>query len=361
MNDPLATCFTPYKLEAPVRTISSMTLAVVLLAGGAAAQPAQPTHAVLFQENEVRPGEKVRVTTTDGSVVSGRLLTLTAAAITIDTRNGAQVLPSNRVARLVVKDSVRNGALIGLVAGAAAGLAGGAAINAICVNETGGCPGTILLLTAIGALGGAGIGAGIDGLRHRTLFDSMPQVPGEYSPELMVNVGFGRSGTLGRATTGPPSAGLSWAMRHSSGFGLALDANRTFAQSVRTVPCANARTTLGSVKNCVGEAREGVEGTTTASAVAQYYFARSHVQPYASAGVALYQQLLLAAETVQPFRPELPFALQTSHRVTGVALVAGGGVRIAFGRHGSIRPDISLYKGERWTHVRVSVGAGVGW
>ena len=262
-----------------MRTISSVTLALVLLARGAAAQPTQPTPVVWLQEDEVRPGEKVRVTTADGQVVSGRLLTLTAAAITIDTRNGAQVLPANRIARFVVKDSVRNGALIGLVAGAAAGLAGGTAINAICLNETGGCPGAMLLLTAIGALGGAGIGAGIDGLRHRTLFDSMPQVPGEYSPELMVNVGFGRSGTLGRAATGPPSAGLAWSMRHSSGFGLALDASRTFGQSVRTVGCANARTALPSVLNCVGEARQGVEDTTTASAVAQDDFARPHVQP----------------------------------------------------------------------------------
>ncbi len=118
-----------------MRTITSVALAVLLLARGAAAQPTQPTPAAWFQEDEVRRGEKVRVTTTDGRVVSGRLLTLTAAAITIDTRNGAEVLPANRIARFVVKDSVRNAALIGLVAGAAAGLAGGAAGRARCARS----------------------------------------------------------------------------------------------------------------------------------------------------------------------------------------------------------------------------------
>jgi hypothetical protein len=168
-------------------------LVLIVLARTTAAQTAQPSLAALAAE--VPTGEKIVVVTTDGAKISGRLRTLTTDALALDTRHGLETLPATRIDRIVVKDSVRNGFWIGLGIGAAAGLAGGLLVNAICVNETGSCPGTVLGLTAIGAAAGAGIGAGADGLRHRTVFNTMAHVPAENAPHVAVNPALGQSET----------------------------------------------------------------------------------------------------------------------------------------------------------------------
>ena len=317
---------------------------------------AQPTGAWL--RNVVNVSDNVLVTTTDGSRLSGRVRSLTEASLTVDTRDGPQTLPANRIGRIVVKDPIRNGLLIGLGIGAGVGVTGGLLVNAICVNETGGCPGTVLLLTGIGAAAGAGIGAGLDGLRHRTTFDILPDAPHEYAPELFANVGVGRSQMSGLSLTGAPSAGASFAMRHTSGLGFALDVTRTTGRSTRDVACAESTPSNAS---CNGGGQEGVVDTTIASARAQYYFSHSRVQPYVSGGAAIYQDSLSFVLTARPFPSGAPVTYQALNRSRGLALVVGGGVRIALNKRLSFRPDVTIYKDSRWTHVRPSVGFGVGW
>ena len=340
------------------RTGSWILLALLLVVPAAAAQST-----VADVQDKPRPGEKVVVTTTDGSQVTGRLLSLTPASLAIASRDGQRTVPTGQVTRVVVKDSIRNGLLIGTGVGAGIGLAGGLAMNAICSNEGGACIGGALLLTGIGAAAGAAIGGGIDGLRHRTAFDVIPGVPGEYSPALIASVGGGRSAgglAAGAGFTGPPNVGVAWAMRHTSGFGFTLDASRTIGRSTRQVSCTDAPSDV-PVANCVGAGEEGVVDTTTASATAQYYFSRSRVQPYVSGGAALYEDSLAGVRTIQhPWMPR-PIALQSLERSHGVAFVGGGGARIVLTRHLALHPAVMIYRGGDWTHVRASVGMGVGW
>ena len=162
------------------------------------------------------------------------------------------------------------------------------------------------------------------------------------------------------ASSAHRALGAGWFIQHTSGFGLALDATRTVGRATHTVSCANVSHQQAPIANCVGDGEEGVVDTTIATAKAQYYFRRSRVQPYVSGGAALYQDSLLIVNNVQPFPNRPPFALQSLGRHRGMAVVAGGGLRVG-GRLASLRPDVTLYKSGRWTHVRASVGAAFGW
>ena len=356
--EPMEPDISPSCMESIMKISGSILLGSLLSPAIAYGQPAQPTLA--FVENEVRPGETLLVTTSDGTRMTGRLRALTAASLAIETADGVRTLRADQVQRIVVKDSIRNGLLIGLGTGAAIGATGGLLVNAVCVNETGACPGVVLFLTGIGAAAGAGLGAGMDGLRHRTVLDLMPDMPHEFSPEIGLNLGVARSRMFGAGLIGPPSLGAGWFIQHTSGFGLALDATRTVGRATHTVSCANVSHQQAPIVNCVGDGKEGVVDTTIATAKAQYYFRRSRVQPYVSGGAALYQDSLLIVNNVQPFPNRPPFALQSLGRHRGMAVVAGGGLRVG-GRRASLRPDVTLYKSGRWTHVRASVGAAFGW
>lgn len=334
-------------------------VASLLFASFGYAQPSEATLASVA--NEIREGESLLVTTSDGARISGRVVSLTAASLTLDTRQGARTLRAGDVRRIVVKDSIRNGLLIGLASGAAAGAAGGLLLNAICVNETGACPGIVLLLTAIGGGAGAGIGAGLDGLRHRTVLDLIPAEPGELSPEIGAAISIGRSRASGPALIGAPSLGAGWLIRHTSGLALALDATRTVGRATHTVACAGASGPEESPGNCVGQGQQGVVDTTIATAAIQYYFTRSRVQPYVAGGAALYQDSLLVVRTARsiPNRPAVAFESLGRHR--GVAFAGGAGARLAVTPSLALRPEVTIFQGARWTHVRASVGAAFGW
>jgi len=355
--EPMQPDLSPSGMESVMRISGLILLGSLLSAAMAYGQPGQPTLA--FVQDEVRPGETLLVTTSNGTRMTGRLR-MTAASLTIETADGPRTLPADQVQRIVVKDSIRNGLLIGLGTGAAVGATGGLLVNAICVNEAGACPGAVLLLTGIGAAAGAGIGAGMDGLRHQTVLDLMPDVPHEFSPEIGLDLGVARSSMFGARLIGPPSLGAAWLIRHTSGFGLALDATRTVGRATHSVSCADGSRQQAPIAQCVGGGEEGVVDTTIAGAKAQYYFTRSRVQPYVSGGAALYQDSLLVVNNVQPFPNRPPFALQSLGRHHGIALVAGGGMRVG-GRHASVRPDVTFYKSGGWTHVRASVGVAFGW
>ena len=354
--EPMQPDVSPSGMESVMKISGLILLGLLLSAAVASGQPGQPPLA--FLQDEIRPGETLLITTSNGTRMTGRLRTLPAASLTIQTADGPRTLPADQVQRIVVKDSIRNGLLIGLGTGAAVGATGGLLVNAICVNESGACPGTVLLLAGIGAAAGAGIGAGVDGLRHQTVLDFLPDVPHEFSPEIGLDLGVARSSMFGARLIGPPSLGAGWLIRHTSGFGLALDVTRTVGRATHSVSCADGRE-QASIAHCVG-GDDGVVDTTIAAAKAQYYFTRSRVQPYVSGGAALYQDSMLVVNTVQPFPDRPPFARQSLGRHHGIALVAGGGMRVG-GRHASVRPDVTFYKSGAWTHVRASVGVAFGW
>ena len=94
----------------------------------------------------------------DGRRLVGRVTAVSSSGLTLVQRGQATSVPLQRVVRITVSDSNRNGALKGALIGAAIGAAGGVAVNAICANESGDCFGVVLVLAGAGAASGAGIG-----------------------------------------------------------------------------------------------------------------------------------------------------------------------------------------------------------
>jgi hypothetical protein len=158
-----------------VRTTVSTAAALLFLAGVARAQ--SPAGGGNLQAH-LPTGEKIVVTTTDGERLEGRLRSSAADVLSLDAPSGLRMIEMRRVDRIVVKDSVRNGLLIGLAIGAGAGVAVGRVADSICFGETDCSSDVTLLLGVIGAAGGAAIGAGLDGLRHRTAFERGRGSPG---------------------------------------------------------------------------------------------------------------------------------------------------------------------------------------
>ena len=238
-----------------------LVLTLVLSSTTAFAQP--PTVSL---PDDIHIGDTVVISTLDGQSLQGRLASLSPAEITVLTRDGRrETLSAARVGRIVVKDPIRNGLIIGAGVGLAAGIAGAELVNTICENETGACPSVFFILGGIGAAAGAAIGAGIDGVRQRVALDLTPALPSEYSPEVFANMGGGLFATRGRRQPSSPSIGGSWLIRHSSGLALELDATRGLIRMNRAVPCVNSDgSRSGSVQGaCVGSGEEGVSGTTT--------------------------------------------------------------------------------------------------
>ena len=91
-----------------------LVLALVLSSTTAFAQP--PTVSL---PDDIHTGDTVVVSTLDGQSLRGRLASLSPAEITVLTRDGRrETLSAARVGRIVVKDPVRNGLIIGAGVGA---------------------------------------------------------------------------------------------------------------------------------------------------------------------------------------------------------------------------------------------------
>jgi opacity protein-like surface antigen len=333
---------------------TSWLLIWLLLAAPASAQSRTPVQL----SAPIPAGVRLVVTTVEGDRVSGRVRAVGADAVTLDTPSGPRTIPADRIARIIERDPVRNGLLIGAAVGAAAGLSFGMVVNMICESESGGCPGVVMVLTGIGAVSGGGLGAGIDGLRQRTLFDRIPTVPGEFVPEVAANVGFSRFTTWNMALAGLPSAGASWSLRHpTSGWGVELQANRMLGSSTRVYSCPDP-----AIRGC-GDAQEGLEDLTAATALVQYFLPSSRrLQPYVGGGLALYQASVWRADLRPPFFGQNePIVVDALRRQRGVGLVAGGGARIQLSPHLSVRPDLTYYHADDWQQLRGSVGVGFSW
>ena len=282
----------------------------------------------------VDPGESVTILDTDGHRLVGRVARVSFSGLTLVQRGQATAVPLQRVARVTITDSNRNGALIGGVIGAAIGLAGGAALNAICVNETGGCPGIVLGLTAAGAASGAGIGWLGDRLRQSVVY-ALPGAPREFAPEVRVKLS-----TDSRRGMTFPGVGGAWGITSSSGLGFEVNVDR-------------------SVGSRGGEGR----GTSFDGRVL-YVFGSRRVRPYALGGVGYFQYYQAYSYTLPAtgFFPER--LIQGQNNIHGVAPLVGGGVRVAVTPKFSIRPEVLWYPqpgGGDGSGLRASVGAGFGW
>jgi hypothetical protein len=283
----------------------------------------------------VDPGETVTILDTDGRRLVGRVAQVSSSGLTLVQRGQATSVPLQRVARITVSDSNRNGAVMGSLIGAAIGLISGAALNATYANEGGDSLGGMLVLTAVGAASGAGIGWLGDRL-HRSVVYEVPGAPREFAPEMRV-----KFTTDSRGGMTFPGVGGSWGVTSHSGLGFEVNADRT----------------VGS--------RDGGRPGTSFDGRVLYFFGKGRYEPYGLAGAGYFeysQANSYLAPAVGSLFPER--LIEGQGRVQGFAPLIGGGVRVEVTPKISIRPEVLWYPqpggGER-SGLRASVGVGFGW
>ena len=153
-----------------------LVLTLVLSSTTAFAQP--PTVSL---PDDIHTGDTVVISTLDGQSLRGRLASLSPAEITVLTRDGRrETLSAARVGRIVVKDPIRNGLIIGAGVGLAAGIAGAELVNTICENETRRLPFSLFHSRRHRGCRRCGDRRGIDGVRQRVALDLTPALPSEY-------------------------------------------------------------------------------------------------------------------------------------------------------------------------------------
>lgn len=131
----------------------------------AAAEQGQSDGASWDALTSVAVGADLRVATGGDVRVSGRLIRVSADSVTVDSAIGRVTIPRSRVASVDVRtrrrDSLRNGALIGAIAGLAYGGIG----TAIAYRGGDDPPGNAVLVAGLSVAIGAGVGALADRLR----------------------------------------------------------------------------------------------------------------------------------------------------------------------------------------------------
>jgi len=282
----------------------------------------------------VEPRETVTIVDADGRRLAGRIAQVSSSGVTLVQRGQATSVPLQRVARITITDSNRNGAVLGSLIGGAIGAVGGIALNAICANEGGECFGILLALGGVGAASGAGIGWLGDRL-HQSVVYAVPGAPREFAPELRVKLS-----TDARGGIMVPGVGGGLGMTSHSGLGFEVNVDRSLGR---------------------GGERPGIsfDGRLL------YFFGKGRYRPYGLAGAGYFEfdgeaySYLVPAMGVFPER-----LIEGRYRAQGVAPLIGGGVRVDVTPKISIRPEVIWHPqpgpGERST-LRASVGAAFRW
>ena len=154
----------------------------------------------------------------DGEEIRGRVVSVSPDKLTLDIGGTQTTIAPGATARIQRRDSVRNGAWIGAIAGAAVGVASGAALYSLCANEGGDCGGGLALMGALSIGSGALIGAGFDGLRHKVIFDSGRDLrfANDIRQELFGSLALGRVTSFGSANT-TANMGAGWGAHFANG------------------------------------------------------------------------------------------------------------------------------------------------
>ena len=334
-TEPVTRAVAPSITEGSVNQHSAAAIVGLFLlvpaAPVAAQQPPDPPQALA----RVEAGETVTILDTDGRRLVGRVGQVTSSGLTLVQRGQATAVPLQRVARITISDSNRNGAVMGALIGGAIGAVGGIAVNAICANEGGGCFSIVLALAGAGAGSGAGIGWLGDRLNQSVVYE-VPGAPREFASEMGV-----KFVTDSRGGMTFPGVGGSWGMTSHSGLGFEVNVNR-FA----------------------GRRNEEGSGTSFDGRLL-YVFGKGRYRPYGLAGAGYFEYVGEAYRQLVPAIGIFPErVIEGRFRPQGIAPLVGGGVRVGVTPKISIRPEVLWYLQPGGSHrsaLRASVGVGFGW
>lgn len=177
------------------RGIACWMATVMVMTPAVAAQTPTSPSVKSFDElpSVIQPHNTLVVTDAGGQEVKGELRQLTNTTIEVFLRdNTTRTFDRSHVQRIVLRDSVSNGAQMGSLIGAIPMLVMGLVINQGCLNEGGTCLGIILGLTGLGAGIGAGLGAAVDSAMQELVYDQKFQAPHTITqgrgPRISINV-----------------------------------------------------------------------------------------------------------------------------------------------------------------------------
>lgn len=320
--------------------------------------------------SRTKPGELLDVLAIDGEEMRGRVVAFTRDTLTLDVAGAHRTIAARETARIQRRDSIRNGVWAGALAGAAVGITSGAVLYAICANEGGGCPGALAAISATGTGVGALIGAGLDGLQHKTIYDTSRGVrfSNAITRELFGNWAWGHVTSLGSANP-TMNTGIGWGAHFANGVGLEFDVTRSAGESRRPVSCVRLRFDVNSP--CLGEGTHTLESVTVASAKVSYAFLRtSRVQPFVTGGAGFAEYRLRRSIAIQPgrfgvFDPARPVSIvEEGFADDGLVGTFGGGMHVPLTRALALRTEVTVYPiatAAQASMVRAAVGLGYRW
>jgi hypothetical protein len=154
--------------------IASWAVMVTVMAAPVAAQTASAPSVKSFDElpSVIQQLDTLEVTDISGQKVKGQLRQLTNSTIEVFTRDSAtRTFDRANVQRIVLSDSISDGAQKGALGGVIPLLIAGLMINGGCRNEGGSCLGVVFGLAGLGAGIGAGLGAAADIAVRELVYD----------------------------------------------------------------------------------------------------------------------------------------------------------------------------------------------
>lgn len=339
---------------------------VVFFFQAAATARAQDNRSRTPQEVEgLSPGTRVIVVQHDLTRSSGTVLQLDEASLVLQLQGGGErQIPSESIGRITKRDSLRNGALIGLSIGTALGVLGGVFLGVLCDAEGVDCAGAAIGLVALGAGGGAGLGGALDAIGEPTIYLNEPRIngvtvrmPGESSNDLVVQVGRSSSGLGGGSSI---DLGVAWAQVSRSGLGFELAGRGSVNRTFRVVECVRESWPLNVEHPCLGQGEEGRAPRVSASAKLHYYLPVPRIQPYVGGGLVYgleEERFALASRA----RDGQPVVMRSRAHDGFAALIGEIGVRVVLPRGFVLRPHATFDLGGNHEAIGAAVGIGVIW
>lgn len=171
--EPSSLFLAPYVLKEDVAMTSRLGLGALIAAVALCPATAQ-AQADSFMELQgaLRRGEAIYLTDDTGHTTKGRVSDVTSSSLAMQVGNDTRVFTLERTRRIEHGDSLANGIMLGVVAGAAAGYGwvsaecGPPGFDPECAANAG------IVLIPITAGIGAGVGALVDGVIRKTLYQS---------------------------------------------------------------------------------------------------------------------------------------------------------------------------------------------
>ena len=124
----------------------TFAIVMTLVVAGRGSAWAQDTAAIKKALARVAPGETISVLDTSGRSDTGRLSGSTDTFLTLD---GSRNVATDRIVRITVKDSTRNGTTIGALVGGSAGVVSAIVLSSIYANEGGSAAGPVSCSSAL--------------------------------------------------------------------------------------------------------------------------------------------------------------------------------------------------------------------